>query len=95
MNPPRSIRHVTDEERAALETGLRRQDAFSMRRGPIVFARAEGQQPAQIASTLHGAPPTGRHVMHACDARGRAGVPHGAHVPRRVAPVLHAATRDP
>jgi hypothetical protein len=36
MKPPLSIRHVTDEERAALETGLRSHDAFTMRRGQIV-----------------------------------------------------------
>jgi hypothetical protein len=36
MQPPRPIRHVTDEERAALETGLRSHDAFTVRRCQIV-----------------------------------------------------------
>ena len=81
MKPPRSIRHVTAEARAALETGLRSHEAFTMRRCQIVFASAEGQKPSPIATTLHGAPQTVRHVIHAFDARGLACVPHGSNVP--------------
>ena len=95
MKPPRSIRPVTDAERAALETGLRRQEAFPVRRCQLVCARAAGRKPAPIAPTWPGAPPTVRHLMPACAARGRAWVPPGSTVPLRVEPVLHAATRDP
>jgi hypothetical protein len=94
MKPPRSIRHVTDEERAALETGLRSHDAFTVRRCQIVFARMPGRNPAQIALTLHWAPQPVRHVMHAFDARGRACVQQGSNVPLRVEPVLHAEQRE-
>ena len=93
MKPPLSIRHVTDEERAALETGLRSHEAFTVRRCQIVLASAEGQNPSQIATTLHCAPQTVRHVMHAFDERGLACVPHGSNVPLRVEPVLNAEKR--
>jgi hypothetical protein len=72
MKPPLSIRHFTDEERAALEAGRRRHDACSMRRCQIVCASAAGQKPTTIATTWRGAPQTGRHVIHTCDARGLA-----------------------
>jgi hypothetical protein len=94
MKPPLSIRHVTDEERDALEAGLRSHDAFTVRRCQIVFASAEGRKPAQLATTLHGAHQTVRNGIHAFDARGLACVPHGSNVPLRVEPVLNAAKRD-
>jgi hypothetical protein len=94
MKSPLSIRHVTDEERAALETGLRSHDAFTMRRSQIVLASAEGQNPSPIATTLHCAPQTVRNVMHAFDARGLACVQHGSNVPLRVEPVLNAEKRE-
>src|SRR5215831_3983860 len=89
MKPPLSIRHVTDEEHAALETGLRSHEAFTVRRCQIVLASAEGQKPSQIATTLHCAPQTVRNVIHAFDARGLACVRHGSNVPLRVEPVLN------
>ena len=94
MKPPLSIRHVTDEERAALETGLRSHEAFTVRRCQIVLASAEGQKPSQIATTLHCAPQTVRNVIHAFDARGLACVRHGSNVPLRVEPVLNAEKRE-
>ena len=59
MKPPLSIRHVTDEERAALETGLRSHEAFTVRRCQIVLASAEGQKPSQIATSLALCPANG------------------------------------
>ncbi len=95
MTPPLAIRHFTDEARAAREAGRRRHDACRGRRCQMVCARAGGQKPATLATTWHGAPQPGRHVIHACAARGLACVPRGAHGPRRVEPVLNAATREP
>ena len=95
MKPPRSIRHVTDEERAALGTGLRSHDAFTVRRCQIVLASTEGRKRSQIAMTLHGALQTVRNVMHACDEHGLACVPHGSNVSLRVEPVLNAEKREP
>jgi transposase len=95
MKPPLYVRHVTDEERATLATGLRSHDACTMRRCQIVLARAEGQNPSQIATTLRCAPQTVRNVIHAVDARGLACVPHGSNGPLRVEPVLNAEKREP
>jgi DNA-binding CsgD family transcriptional regulator len=94
MKPPLYIRHVTDEERAALEAGLRRHEAFTVRRCQIVLASAEGRKPAQIATTLHCAPQTVRNVIHAFNARGLACVQHGSTVPLRIEPVLKAEKRE-
>lgn len=95
MKPSLSIRHVTDDERTGLETERRSHAACTVRRCQIVFARAEGRKPSQIATTVHCAPHTVRHGMHAFDARGLACVPHGSHVPRRGEPVRNAETRAP
>ena len=94
MKPPLYVRHVTDGERATLETGLRSHDDFPMRRCQIVLASAEGQKPSQIATTLYCAPQTVRNVIHAFDARGLACVRHGSNVPLRVEPVLNAEKRE-
>jgi len=93
MKPPRYIRHVTDEERAALTAGLRSHEAFTVRRCQIWLASAERQKPSGIAKTLRCAPPTVRHVLHAFNARGLACVPRGSNVPLRVEPVLNADKR--
>ena len=95
MKPPLSLRHVTDEERAALEAGRRRHDAFTVRRCQIGLASAERQKPAGIATTGRCAPQTVRNVRHAFEARGLACVPRGSNVPITVEPVRHAAKREP
>jgi transposase len=94
MKPPLYIRHVTDEERAALEAGLRSRDAFTVRRCQILLASMEGQKPSQIAITLRCSPQTVRNVIHAFDGRGLAGVQRGSNVPIRVEPVLNAEKRE-
>jgi Homeodomain-like domain len=95
MKPPRYIRHATDEERAALAAGLRRHDAFTVRRCQILRASAERPTPARSAKTWRCAPHTVRNVLHAFDARGLACVQRGSNVPLKVAPVLNAAKRGP
>jgi hypothetical protein len=94
MQPPVSIHPVTDEERAALEAGLRSHDAFTVHRCQILLASAERQRPSAIAKTLRCAPQTVRHVLHAFEARGLACVQRGSNAPITVEPVLNAATRE-
>jgi hypothetical protein len=94
MKPPLYIRHVTDEERAALTAGLRSHDAFTVRRCQMLLASAERQKPSGIAKTLRCAPQTVRNVLHAFNARGLACVPRGSNVPLRVEPVLNADKRE-
>lgn len=94
MKPPLYIHPVTDEERAALEAGLRSHDAFTVRRCQILLASAERQRPSAIAKTLRCAPQTVRNVLHAFEARGLACVQRGSNVPITVEPVLNAAKRE-
>jgi hypothetical protein len=94
MKPPLSIRHVTAEERAALSAGLRRHEAFTVRRCQMLLASAERQHPSGIAKTLRCAPQTVRNVLHAFNARGLACVQRGSNVPLRVEPVLNADKRE-
>lgn len=93
MTPPLDMRHVTDDERAALAAGLRRSAAFTVRRCQLWLASAERQTPARIAQILRCAPQTVRNVLHAFDARGLACVQRGSTVPITVEPVLHAEKR--
>ena len=94
MKPPLYSRHITDEERAALEAGLRSRDAFTVRRCQILLASTAGQKASQIALTLHCAPQTVRNVIHAFDAHGLACVQRGSNVPISVEPVLNAEKRE-
>jgi hypothetical protein len=88
------IRHVTDEERAALTAGRRSHDAFTVRRCQRWLASAARQKPSGIAKTLRCAPQTVRNVLHAFNARGVACVQRGSNVPLRVEPVLNAEKRE-
>ena len=72
MKTPLYIRPITDEERAALEAGLRSHDAFTVRRCQMLLASRERQKPSSIAKSLRCAPQTVRNVLHAFDARGLA-----------------------
>jgi hypothetical protein len=94
MKPPLYIRHVTDEERATLEAGLRSHEAFTVRRCQILLTSAARQKPSSIAKTWRCAPQTVRNVLHAFDAHGLACVQHWSNVPIRVEPVLNAAKRE-
>jgi hypothetical protein len=66
MNPPRVVRHLTDDARTALEAGRRRHAAFTLRRCQMVWARAAGQQPSVLAKPGHGAPPMCRSGASRC-----------------------------
>jgi len=66
------VRPLTADERATLETGLRSPSAFTVRRCPILLARAEGQSTPTMARHLHCTDQTVRHAMHALHQRGLA-----------------------
>jgi transposase len=52
MKPPRSIRQVTDDERAARNAGLRSSDAVTVRRCQSLLASAERHQPSEPQDRL-------------------------------------------
>ncbi|MCC6445031.1 MAG: hypothetical protein IT210_16435 [Armatimonadetes bacterium] len=49
MKPPLYVPPFIPEERAAPEAGFRARDTFTVRRGPILRASAQGQRPSQVA----------------------------------------------
>jgi len=49
MRPPLFVRTLTDDERQALEQGLRSQDAFIVRRCQMLLASARGERAPRIA----------------------------------------------
>ena len=70
MKPPLFVRDLTDAERVILRSGLRSPEAFTLRRSQILRARADGQRPARIATTLGCATQTVRDAIRAFPADG-------------------------
>ena len=60
------------DERATLETGLRSSSAFTVRRGQIRLASAEGPSTTTIARARHCTDQTVRNTIHAFHSRGLA-----------------------
>jgi transposase len=52
MRPPIFVRTLTDDERQALEKGLRSKDAFVLRRCQILLGSARGERAPRIAAHL-------------------------------------------
>ena len=105
MRPPPQRRQLTDDERGALEAGLRSPDAFVLRRCQIVLANARGEPVAAIARAVGCSGQTVHIVLRAFDARRldcltrRSSRPHSVHAaftPKRAAAlreVLHQSPR--
>jgi transposase len=70
MRPPIFVRTLSEEEREALEAGLRSSEAFVLRRCQILLASARGQIAPQIAKNLGCGQQTVRHAIHDFDERG-------------------------
>jgi transposase len=84
MKPPIFVRSLSEEEREALEAGLRSKDAFVMRRSQILLASARGQSPPQIARSLGCGSQTVRNAIHAFDERGLDALTPGSSRPKRI-----------
>ena len=87
MKPPIFVRSLSENEREALETGLRSKDAFVLRRCQILLASSRGQSPPEIARSLACGSQTVRNAIHAFNGRGLGALTPGSSRPRRV----HAA----
>jgi Homeodomain-like domain len=72
MKPPIFVRSFSEEEREALEAGLRSKDAFVMRRSQILLASSRRQSPPKIAANLGCASQTVRNTIHDFNERGLA-----------------------
>ncbi len=79
------VRAITDDERRALEAGLRSKDAFVLRRCQIVLASSRGQYAPAIGEAVGCDDETVRDVIRAVNERGldclkrRSSRPHHLH----------------
>jgi len=106
MRPPIFVRTLTDDERQALEQGLRSKDAFVLRRCQILLASARGERAPRIAAYLGIDDQTVLDALHAFNASGLPSLQQTssrAHRPRlvfgpeqaeRLRALLHRSPRD-
>ena len=88
MKRPIFIRPLTDEERQALERGLRSKDAFVMRRSQMLLANARGERAPQIANALGCDDQTVLDALHAFNERGLDALQHGSPIPHTTYPTF-------
>jgi transposase len=87
MRPPIFVRTLSEEEREALEEGLRSTEAFVLRRCQILLASARGERAPQIAKNLGCGQQTVRDAIHDFNERGLDALKASSSRPREV----HAA----
>jgi len=87
MQAPLFVRPPSDEERQALEVGLRSGDAFVLRRCQIILASARGERAPQIAHALSCDDQTVRNTLHAFNTTGLGALARGSSRPH----TIHAA----
>jgi transposase len=107
MREPIFVRPLEEEERKALEDGLRSSDAFVLRRCQILLASARGERASRIARALGCNDQTVRNAIHAFGEGGteealskgssRPDTIHAAFDParaERLRELLHRTPRD-
>ena len=87
MRSPIFVRTLSEEERKALESGLRSSDAFVLRRCQILLASARGERAPRIAENLGCGSQTVRNAIHDFNRRGLGALQAGSSRPKEV----HAA----
>jgi transposase len=70
MKTPISVRSFSEEEREALQTGLRSKDAFTLRRCQMLLASSRGEYAPRIAKSLGCGQQTVRDAIHDFNERG-------------------------
>src|SRR6478609_1291182 len=106
MRPPIFVRTPTEEERQALEQGLRSNEAFVLRRCQILLASARGERAPRIAAYLGIDDQTVLDALHAFNATGlaclrkkssrahRTRLVFGPEQAERLRALLHRSPRD-
>jgi transposase len=94
MKPPIFVRPLTDDERAALDAGLRSADAFVLRRCQILLASARREPPLAIARALGCDDQTVRNAIHAFNERGMAALQKGSSRPHTIHAAFDAADAE-
>src|SRR5215218_3258536 len=70
MKTPIFVRSFSEEEREALQAGLRSKDTFTMRRCQALLASSRGEYAPRIAASLGCGPQTVRDAIHDFNERG-------------------------
>src|SRR5215204_4873220 len=70
MKTPIFVRSFSDEEREALQAGLRSKNTFTLRRSQILLASSRGEHVPRIARSLGCGEQTVRDAIHDFDHRG-------------------------
>ena len=70
MKTPIFVRSFSEEEREALESGLRSKDAFALRRSQMLLVSSRGDEVPQIATNLGCGEQTVRDAIHDFNERG-------------------------
>lgn len=81
------VRLLTDQEREAIETGLRSSNAFTLRRCQIILASSRGKRASQIAADLSCDGDTVTKAINAFNERGLEALTprsHAVHSPQAV-----------
>ncbi len=81
MRPPVYIRPLSDDERRALQSGLRSPDAFTLRRSQILLASAQGKHARLIAEDLLCDDQTVRNAIHDFNQNGLQALTKGSSAP--------------
>jgi transposase len=83
MKPPIFVGALSQQERKALEAGLRSKDAFVLRRSQILLASSRGESPPKIARSLGCGSQTVRNAIHDFDERGLGALEPSSSRPKR------------
>lgn len=94
MKEPIFVRSLTEGERAGLRAGLRRGNAFTLRRSQILLASAGGGTPRRIARRVGCTDQTVRNVIRAFEREGLACLRQKSSAPKSRRPELDEAKRE-
>ena len=94
MKPFIYVRPLTDDERRAVEAGLRSADAFVLRRCQVILASARGERAPQIARALGCDDQTVRNVINGFNADGLAVLRRGSSRPHTIRPAFDAGRAE-
>src|SRR5258708_33283627 len=86
MRHPIFVRTLTDDERQALEKGLRSKDVFVLRRCQILLSSGRGERAPRIAEHLGCDDQTVLAALHAFNAHGLEALRQGSSRPQRLRP---------
>ena len=88
MRPKRYVRVFTEDEKKAIESGLRSQDSFVLRRSQMLLFSSEGQPIDEIATRVGYHPESVRLVIKRFEEEGISVLQKGSRRPLTSAPTI-------